>query len=107
MTARRRVTAVLRQGFFAGLAILVPIILTAKALGLMFSFLDGLAQPLARLPFGRPIPGLGLVLTLSVVLLTGLVFAWGPFRRLLQGLEDLLDFVPLVGTVYGTTKKVL
>jgi uncharacterized membrane protein len=107
MTAERRLTAILRHRFIAGLVILVPIILTAKALHWMFSFLDGLAQPLARLMFGRPISGLGFVLTLVAILFTGLLFSWGPFKRLLTGLEDLLDFVPLVGTVYGTTKKVL
>ena len=107
MTARRRLTAVLRHRFFAGLVILVPITLTAKALFWMFAFLDGLTQPLAGTLFGHPVPGLGFVLTLLVVFLTGLLFSLGPFRRLLEGFEDLLDFVPVVGTVYGTTKKVL
>ena len=107
MSAYRRFTAVLRHRFFAGLVILVPIILTVKALFWLFTFLDGLAQPLAKALFGRPISGLGFILTLVVVFLTGLLFSLGPLKRLLQGLEDLLDFVPLVGTVYGTTKKVL
>jgi uncharacterized membrane protein len=35
------------------------------------------------------------------------LFSSGPLRRLLEELEQVLDIVPLVGTVYGTTKKVL
>ena len=100
-------TSLLRRRFLAGLAVLVPIILTVKALHWLFTFLDGLAQPLAKAVAGRPISGLGFVLTLAVVLMTGMVFSLGPFKRLLEGFGELLDFVPLVGTVYGTTKKVL
>jgi len=107
MTVGNRLGAALRRRFFAGVAILVPIILTAKALFWLFAFLDGLAQPLARLLFGRPVSGLGFVLTLAVVFATGLLFSAGPLKRLLAGLEDVVDFIPLVGSVYGTTKKVL
>ena len=107
MSAPRRFSAVVRHQFFAGLAILVPIILTAKALWWLFTFLDQLADPLARALAGRSLAGLGFLLTLVVVLLTGLLFSFGPLKRLLSGLEDVLDFVPLVGTVYSTTKKVL
>lgn len=100
-------SVVLRRRFLAGLAVLVPIILTAKALHWLFAFLDGLAQPLALALAGRPISGLGFVLTLAVVWITGLLFSLRPLKRLLEGVGDLVDFVPIVGTVYGTTKKVL
>ncbi len=107
MVARRRVSRLLRNKFFAGLLILIPIVLTVKALAWLFSFLDGLAQPLAVSLLGRPIPGVGFLTTLLIVFLAGLLFSKGPLRRLLDGIEDFLDDVPLVGTVYGTTKKVL
>jgi uncharacterized membrane protein len=42
-----------------------------------------------------------------VVFLTGLLFSSGPLRRLLDGIDDVLGIVPVVGAVYGTTKKVL
>jgi uncharacterized membrane protein len=91
----------------AGLIILVPIVLTVKGLWWLFSYVDGLAQPLAVSVVGRPIPGLGFVTTVLLVFLAGLLFSAGPLKKLLDGVEDLLDDVPLVGTVYGTTKKVL
>jgi len=98
---------ILRNHFVAGLFVLVPIVLTAKALQWLFLSVDELAQPLAEVLVGRPIPGLGFLLTLAIVLLTGLFFSRGPLHRLLEGLETLVGSVPLVGTVYGTTKKVL
>lgn len=105
--ARRSLGRLLRNKFVGGLIILIPIIITAKALWWLFSYVDGLARPLATELFGRPIAGVGFVTTLAVVFLTGVLFSVGPFRALLGGIDDVLDAIPLVGTVYGTTKKVL
>ena len=106
-TGHSRLSRILRNKFVAGLVILIPIVLTVKGLWWLFTYVDGLAQPLAVRVIGRPIPGIGFVITIAVVFLAGLLFSKGPLQRLLDGLEDLLDDVPLVGTVYGTTKKVL
>ncbi len=97
----------LRTVFLAGLIVIVPIALTVNALIWMFRFLDGLAQPLAQTILGRTIPGVGAVITVGVVLLAGLLFSAGPLSRLLASAEQVLDAVPLVGVVYGTSKKVL
>ena len=105
--ARSRLGRLLRNKFVAGLIILIPIVLTVKALWWLFSYVDGLAQPLAVSVVGRPIPGLGFVTTILVVFMAGLLFSAGPLKKVLDGIEDFLDGVPLVGTVYGTTKKVL
>jgi uncharacterized membrane protein len=107
MKARRPFTRALRNTFIAGLVILVPIVLTAKGLWWLFAYVDGLARPIAVRMMGRPIPGIGFVTTVAIVFLTGLLLSRGPLRRLLLSFEDLLDAVPFVGTVYGTTKKVL
>jgi uncharacterized membrane protein len=53
------------------------------------------------------VPGIGFPVTVFVIFLAGLLFSGGPLRRLLEAAEDLLDAVPVVGAVYGTTKKVL
>jgi uncharacterized membrane protein len=97
----------LRNHFVAGLVVVVPIVLTVKALVWLFAFLDGFAQPAAAAIVGRSIPGLGVAVTLAVVLLAGLIFSFGPLSRLLASAEDLVDAVPVVGVVYGIVKKVL
>jgi uncharacterized membrane protein len=96
-----------RKLFLGGLIVVVPIVLTVNALVWLFRFLDGLAQPLAQAVLGRTLPGLGFVTTIGVVLLAGLVFSFGPLKRLLDSAEQLLEAVPVVGLVYGTTKKVI
>jgi uncharacterized membrane protein len=107
MPQRHGVARLLRSKFVAGLVVLVPILITVQALRWLFVFVDGLAQPLAEAVLGRPIPGIGFLTTIAIVFLTGLVFSAGPFKALLEGVEGLVVDVPLVGTVYGTTKKVL
>ena len=101
------VTTRLRNAFIGGLVVLVPIVITVKSLWWLFSYLDGLAHPLSNLLLGRDIQGLGFLITIATILLAGLLFSTGPLKRLLDGADAILDVVPLVGSVYGTTKKVL
>jgi uncharacterized membrane protein len=105
--SRPSVSARFRNAFVAGLFILVPIVITAKALWWLFSYLDGFAQPLAELVVGHRVAGLGFAMTIFVIFAAGLLLSAGPLSRLLAFLESLLDSVPVVGSVYGTTKKVL
>ncbi len=107
MTTRRPLGVTLRNKFIAGLVILIPIMLTAKALWWLFTYVDGLAQPIGVVMVGRPIAGLGFVLTIAIVFLAGFLLSAGPLQRILHWFEDMIDDVPLVGSVYGTTKKVL
>ena len=97
----------LRNLFLGGIVVVVPIVLTVNALVWLFRFLDGLAQPLAEAVLGRSLPGIGFATTIAVVILAGLLFSRGPLKRLLDSAEQLLDAVPVVGLVYGTTKKVI
>jgi uncharacterized membrane protein len=107
MDQHRHVLRVLRNKFIAGLIILIPILITAKSLWWLFTYVDGLARPLTKALAGREIHGTGFALTIAVVLMTGILFSTGPLRRLLDGLVEVLESVPVVGTVYGTIRKVL
>src|SRR5688572_11792831 len=107
MAVQRKLSLTIRNKFFAGIAIVVPVVLTVMALRWLFTFIDGLAQPLAVQVMGRPIPGLGFATMIIVIFMAGLLFSSGPLQRLLLGIEELVDAIPVVGAVYGTTKKVL
>jgi uncharacterized membrane protein len=104
---RPNLTRHLRKLFLGGLVVLVPIVLTVNALVWLFHFVDGLTGPLAEAVVGRAVPGVGFVTTVAIVFLDGVLFSFGPLKRLLDSGEQLLDAVPVVGLLYGTTKKVL
>ena len=55
---------------------------------------------------GFKIPGLGVILTILLVLLTGLVVANFFGRRLVGAWESLLSRIPLVRSVYGAVKQI-
>jgi len=55
---------------------------------------------------GFEIPGLGVILTLVLLLLTGLIVANFFGRRLVTAWESLLARIPLVRTVYGAVKQI-
>jgi uncharacterized membrane protein len=107
VTSRSRISRTVRKLFLGGLVVTVPIVLTVKALVWLFRFVDGLAQPVAVLPVGREVSGIGFVMTVGTVLVAGFLFSFGPLERLLDSIEQVLDAVPVVGLVYGTSKKVL
>jgi uncharacterized membrane protein len=104
---RPKLTVRLRNKFIAGLVILIPIVITVNVLWWLFTFVDGLAQPIFVRIVGRAIPGIGFIITIAIVFLAGVLFSAGPLQKLLHGLEGLVDTVPVVGAVYGTIKKVL
>jgi len=107
ISARQAASRYLRNLFLGGLVVVVPIVLTVNALLFLFRVVDGLARPLTESVLGRPVPGIGFLTTLAVVFLAGFLFSFGPLKKVLDGAEQLVDAVPIVGVVYGTTKKVL
>jgi uncharacterized membrane protein len=107
MTTRRTFGRTLRNKFIAGLVVLIPFMLTIKALWWLFTYVDGLAQPIGAAIFGRPIAGLGFLLTITIVFLAGFLMSAGPLKRMLSWFDESVHGIPLVGSVYGTTKKVL
>lgn len=100
----------LRRYLVAGLLIWVPLGVTI----LIIKFLvDTMDQTLLLLPLhlrphelmGFNIPGLGIVLTAIVVLVTGMVVANLFGKRIFAWGEGLLNYIPLVRTIYGSVKK--
>ncbi|MHB0886245.1 MAG: DUF502 domain-containing protein [Bacillota bacterium] len=99
----------LRNHFIAGVIVLLPVIGTYYVLRVVFSFLNGLTGGIVKNVkfFGYPTPGLGVLLTLAVVLMVGLLANIWLGRRLLSWAESLFLRTPLVRGVYGTIKQIV
>jgi uncharacterized membrane protein len=100
-----------KKYLITGLLIWIPLIITIWVLKVIFDALD---QSLLLLPaefrteswVGTHIPGLGAVLTVLVVLLTG-VFATNFFgARLVQLWHDVLHRIPVVNSIYSSVKQI-
>ena len=101
----------MRKYFLTGLLVLVPLVITAWVLSMIISTLDQslLFVPEAWQPhtlFGRDIPGVGAVLTLAVIFVTGLLtnnLVGGYVVRL--G-DRVMKRIPVVSSLYGSVKQV-
>ncbi len=101
----------MRKYFITGLLVLVPLVITLWVLNLIIGTLD---QSLLLLPphmqpealFGFHLPGFGTVVTLVIILLTGLVTRNIIGNRLLVLWELLLKRIPVVNSIYSSVKQV-
>ena len=101
----------MKRYFITGLLIWVPLVITLWVLDILISTMD---QSLRLLPpewrpdtlLGYHIPGLGVVVTLLVVFLTGLFTANIIGQRLVRFWEWLLARIPVVKTIYSSVKQV-
>lgn len=97
----------LRRSFLTGLVVTVPLLITVVTLVWFFRFIDGFARPLSMYLLGREVPGLGVLLTAAVIMLTGAVATNVIGRRILQRGESWLLNVPLFKTVYAPVKQLV
>jgi len=103
----------LRSWLVAGLLVWVPLGITLFVLNLLVRQLDktlGLLPAYVRPPyevFGITftIPGLGILLTIIILLVTGMLVANFAGRRLLALGEAILQRIPVVRSVYGASKN--
>ena len=101
----------LRRYFVAGLLVWVPLGATILVLKISVDLMD---KTLLLLPthyrpeiwLGFRVPGLGVVLTLFLLLVTGSLAANFLGRRLLDFGESLVNRIPLVRWIYSGVKKV-
>ncbi len=92
--------------FFKGLIILLPFLITLWLLKFIFSFMDDILGSLLTVLFGRPIPGLGLLITLAIVFITGYFANYIVGERLIQAFERFMFKVPIVKSIYSSAKQV-
>jgi uncharacterized membrane protein len=100
-----------KKYLITGLLIWIPLVITLWVLNLIVSTMDSslLLLPEALQPqswLGFHIPGLGVVLTLVVLFLPGLLAANIIGQRLVQVGEGMLARIPVVKTIYNSVKQV-
>jgi uncharacterized membrane protein len=101
----------MRKYFITGLLILVPLAITLWVLNLIIGTMDQslLLLPVAWRPetlIGFSIPGLGSILTLLIIFLTGLATRNFIGRRLVMLWEAVLKRIPVVSSIYSSVKQV-
>ena len=91
----------------AGILVILPIGITALVLKFFFDLLDPVLAPLVDLLPGRSVTGTGLVALIILVYLLGLFAALVVGRRLIGVGHRLMEVIPLVKGIYGTTRMAI
>lgn len=107
-----RVINFIRNSFISGLLVWIPIIVTLFVIKIL---VDLLSKSLLLLPeplkpdalFGIHIPGIGVVLTLLVIFVTGMVMANFVGKKLMDLGDAFVARIPLVRTIYAGVKQVM
>ena len=100
----------LRRYLVAGLLVWLPLGITILLFRIMIGLMD---KSLVLIPekyhpeelLGMAIPGLGVILTILVLLVTGLLAANIVGRSVVGGWESLMERIPIVRSVYSAAKK--
>jgi len=92
--------------FIRGIFILLPLFITIWMLSFIFSFFDGIFGGFIWLVFGKPMPGVGFIATISIIFLTGYLTHYIFGEKVLRLAEKVLYKVPLVKTIYSSTKQI-
>lgn len=101
----------MKKYFITGLLVLVPLFITVWVITSLISMMD---QSLLLLPvswrpkaqLGLEIPGVGALLTLLIIFVTGLIATNFFGKRLILLWESLLARVPVVKSIYSSVKQV-
>ncbi len=110
-----------RRVFFTGLVIILPLVITIWLLRILFDLVHGFSTPiilhilrLLRVPLvddpafaGYAAPLIGLLATVLVILLVGVLATNLLGRRLVEAFDGLMLRIPLIKGIYGGARQLL
>lgn len=96
-----------RTTFGRGVAVLVPVVITAWVLNILFNAIDGIISPLFDHLLRQHIPGLGVVSMVVLIFIVGALSRNLIARTLFRVFERLISSIPLARTIYSAMKDVI
>ncbi|MBT5872500.1 MAG: DUF502 domain-containing protein [Candidatus Latescibacteria bacterium] len=97
----------LKRLMVTGLLTLVPVAATFVVLRWVLVWMDSIAAPVIRGTIGLHIPGLGILLTLALILIVGFLGTSVFSRSVIEWAETSLMRLPIVKIVYNPVKNLL
>lgn len=97
----------LKRRFIAGFFVIVPAFATGWVLWIFWIKIDDLFDPFYRSLFGRPVPGLGFLTAIAIILLMGVIATNVVGRRVLALADQLLMRVPVYRRLYPSVKQLI
>ena len=99
------ITQTFRAKLFAGVATLLPLYLTYVVIRFLFESLEEMSGPILK-QFGLGIPGLGIILTVILIYLLGIIVTNFLGKKIFDIGESIVKRVPIVSMIYTTLKQI-
>jgi len=103
----RKTWKVLRNYFFTGLLLFIPIFITIWALLWIFNTIDGVLQEPIEWAFGRYYDGIGFGVTILLIFIFGVVGSRVAGRNVIKFVEFHLGKIPVIRELYNGTKQII
>lgn len=103
----KAITDSLRRYFVAGVLIVAPVILTYVVLNFLFKSIDGILSPYLHKVLGYSVPGLGILTTLLLILLAGVLTYNFIGSRLFRAGDRMMRSFPFVRVIYLSAKQLV
>jgi uncharacterized membrane protein len=97
----------LKLRFITGIFVTLPAFVTAWILWVFWSKIDDFFAPMYFQMFGRPVPGLGFLTAVAIILLMGIIARNVVGRRVLALGDKLLHRVPVFRLLYPSIKMLI
>lgn len=97
----------LKKRFITGLFVILPIGITYWILAKIFNVLDSIVGKMLYDAIGVKIPGLGLIITIVLILQVGIITNNVVGNRITNWIEKLFVNMPVIRTIYVPIKDIL
>lgn len=104
---KKRFFKTIRRQFLSGVLVIVPIILTFIVLRFLFRSVDNLLSPVIIKIIGVEIPGLGILATIVIIFIAGILTTALGRSRLFNMWELFFIKTPIVRTIYSASKQLI
>ncbi len=101
----------LKKSFITGIFVIVPLVISISLLVWFFEKVDSLFSPpidgivSVIVPGTSHIPGTGILSGLVIILIVGIVARNVVGKRIIEGLDNLINKIPGYRTIYSTIKQ--
>ena len=96
----------LRRYLLAGVAVVLPTVITAYVLWFLFTKLDGILGSFLRDKTGLSVPGIGFAAIVVIILVAGVMASNLIGKRLIRFLQKGLESIPLFNRVYVAVRQI-
>jgi uncharacterized membrane protein len=97
----------IRRIFLTGLLVFLPIVVTFSIVGWLFNKIDSLFREPLETIFGFPLVGIGFVLTILLVFITGIIASNFFGKKFISWAECIIRKIPIVKTIYIAIKQII